>query len=120
MTDPFTQASHDALVEFVSARVAGDVEDARGMHDAFSSGSFNPEARGISRDGLIAMQRERIGAAEAMQILFEETVRPHLGTPGPVGDNAERQLRLLAFRDARHRDYREDWAPAGSQPKELG
>lgn len=96
----------DSLLEFVRARLNEDLKNARFIGNTLVT---QRERLGVSLQTAEKQARARVRAAEVMVTLFEETVVPYLGTAGPGGRNAERQLHLLAETHTGHLDYREGW-----------
>lgn len=97
----------DDLVQWVSERLAEGIEKARWSGNMLIT-------HGVPRLGVSLERAERdarlgVMEAEAQVALFEETVRPYLGTAGPTGRIAEQQLRLLALMHAREEGFREEW-----------
>jgi hypothetical protein len=99
----------DDLVQFLRDRLADGIETARitanGMVTVMAAKMSIEPAR-VERQA-----RSTVRAAELKQALFEETIRPYLGTAGPTGRIAEQQIRLFAAMYADHRDYRDEWRP---------
>lgn len=99
----------DELVRFVADRLAKEVAEAhwRGTALVTHMGStLEIPIAAAERQARLIVQ-----AANAQQALFEQTVRPFLGTAGTTGRVAEEQLRLLALMHAGHEDYRPEWSP---------
>lgn len=97
------------LVAFLRARYAEGVKHARwGGNMLITQGA--PEM-GVRHEVAERMAGQQVRAAETRQTFFEETVYPYLGTAGPTGRIAERQLLLLAEEHQGHADYRPEWAP---------
>lgn len=99
----------DDLVQFLRDRLADGIETARVTANGMVT-VLGPQM-GIEPAAAERQARSTVRAAELKRALFEETIRPYLGTAGPTGRIAERQLRLFAAMYADHRDYREEWRP---------
>lgn len=99
----------DELVRFLRERLAEDIERARTIGNMLvtSSGAGS----NIPAEAAERQARSQVYVAAVRQTLFEETIRPYLGTAGPTGRIAEQQIRLFAAMYAEHRDYRAEWAP---------
>jgi hypothetical protein len=99
----------DELVQFLRNRLADGIETAR----ITANGMVTVLAAKMDIEPEVAQRQARstVRAAELKQALFEETIRPYLGTAGPTGRIAKQQLLLLAAMYADHRDYREEWRP---------
>ncbi|MEC3994026.1 DUF6221 family protein [Actinacidiphila sp. DG2A-62] len=101
--------THTAISKFLTARYAEDVDKAQRAAElllnvgAPQMGMSKPVAE---RHGRVDIQR-----AELQQRFLDETVLPHLGADGPLGENADRQLRLLAWAYSNHPDYKDRWLP---------
>lgn len=97
------------LVQFLRDRLAEEIRNER--HAGHMLVTAGVEHTGLPRD--VAEERARllVHAVEVRQALFEETVRPYLGTAGPTGRIAEQQLRLMASGYEGHSDYREEFRP---------
>ncbi|WP_329225596.1 MULTISPECIES: DUF6221 family protein [unclassified Streptomyces] len=92
----------DALVAFVRARFAEELEKARFAGDVVVK---QPERFGVEPEDAAQHDRFTVATAEVRLALLEDTVVPYLGAPGQGGRNAEFQLRLLAAPYVEHRDY---------------
>ncbi|MGW6578884.1 DUF6221 family protein [Streptomyces globisporus] len=92
----------DALVAFLRARFAEELEKAR-----FASGTVtkDPERFGVAPEDAARHARFSVATAEVRLALLEDTVIPHLGTEGAAGRTVEYQLRLLAAPYVEHKDY---------------
>ncbi|MFF5445471.1 DUF6221 family protein [Streptomyces sp. NPDC012888] len=97
---------NDPLVDFVSARLAEAADTAGVIRTALLA---KHEELGVRAESALKHGGATVHRAEAMVRLFEETVRPYLWMTGPVGQVAQRQLRILASGYAEHRDYRPEW-----------
>jgi hypothetical protein len=98
-----------AMVEFLRARYAEAITRAREFGNVFVT---NAEERfGVSRNAAADRARASLHAAETRARFLEETVVPYLGTAGPTGRIAERQLRMLAWEHADNAGYQQGWAP---------
>ncbi|WP_405479876.1 DUF6221 family protein [Streptomyces anulatus] len=95
----------DALVAFLRARFAEELEKAR-----FASGTVtqDPERFGIAPKDAARHARFSVATAEVRLALLEDTVIPHLGAEGAAGRTAEYQLRLLAAPYVEHNGYPHD------------
>ena len=113
MTDRLASADLAALADFVAARLIAELRCCEVRYQVAACGRYTvtlPD--GMDACSQIVRNRwKRLQAAPAVQTLLDETIRPVLADQGPPGDNAERQLRLLAHRHAAHTDYREHWHP---------
>ncbi|MFJ6850393.1 DUF6221 family protein [Streptomyces sp. NPDC091271] len=96
------------LVAFVRARFNEELEKARFASNVVVT---QPERFGVEPEDAAKHARFSVAAAEAHLALLDDTVVPYLGTSGPVGRNAEFQLRLLAAPYVEHRDYPHDKEP---------
>lgn len=92
----------DALVAFVRARFAEELEKARFAGNMVVK---QPERFGVEPEDAAQHGRFTVATAEVRLALLEDTVVPYLGTSGQGGQNAEFQLRLLAAPYVEHRDY---------------
>lgn len=92
----------DALVAFLRARFAEELEKARYASTVVVT---NPDRFGVEPEDAAAHARFSVATAEVHLALLEDTVVPHLGAAEPGGRNAEYQLRLLAAPYIEHRDY---------------
>lgn len=92
----------DALVAFLHARFAEELEKAR-----FASGTVtrDPGRFGVDPEDAEKHARFSVATAEVHLTLLEDTVIPHLGAGGAAGRTAEYQLRLLAAPYIEHNDY---------------
>jgi hypothetical protein len=100
----------DDLVQFLRDRLDEDVERARTIGNMLITAGLG--RLGITTEAAEQQARSSSYAAEMKAALFEETVRPYLGTAGPTGRIAEQQLRFLAATYCDHRDYRPEWRPS--------
>lgn len=97
------------LVEWLSDQLVEGIKTARLTGNLFvTSGASMLD---VSVEVAERVARSRVEAAEAQLALFEETVRPYLGTAGPTGRIAEQQLRLLAVMHADRPGFLEEWRP---------
>jgi hypothetical protein len=99
----------DELVRFVRERLAEGIKHAHWSGEILITHAVREMGGSLESAGRYAQLQ--VVAAEAKQTLFEETVRPYLGTAGPTGRIAEHQLRLLALMYASYHGYREEWRP---------
>jgi hypothetical protein len=97
------------LVRFVHDRLEEGVDSARRTGNVLIL--HGAERLGVSQEAAQRHAWASLHAAECRVRLFEETVRPFLGTAGPTGRIAEQQLRLLAAEFTVHPEYRPEWAP---------
>ncbi|MFJ2719395.1 hypothetical protein [Streptomyces sp. NPDC087437] len=95
----------DDLVQFVEARLTEAVDRARWTGNALIT---QAPTLGVPIEAAERQARLQLHAAEMMLALFQDTIRPYLGTAGPMGRIAEQQLRLVAAMHAGHDDYREE------------
>lgn len=99
----------DELVQWLRGCLAEEIQTVRAIGNALVTSAA---ARlNIPAEAAEQQARARIGAAEAKRTLFEETIRPYLGTAGPTGRIAEQQARLFAAMYAESSGYREEWRP---------
>lgn len=100
----------DELVQFVADRLAEEIEWERRAGVLLITHGVPTLGGDPVRAG--EHVRFKVQAAETKLALFDETIRPYLGTAGPTGRIAEQQLRLLAFvHGGDHEDYRNSWRP---------
>lgn len=99
----------DDLVQWLRAELEDGVERARWMGNVLITRGA-PEM-GVPTESAERQARFDVEAAEAKLRLFEETVRPYLGTAGPTGRIAEQQMHLLAVMFADRPGFREEWRP---------
>ncbi|WP_069751605.1 DUF6221 family protein [Streptomyces sp. EN16] len=95
----------DALVAFLRARFAEELEKAR---FASSTVTQDPERFGVAPEDAAAHARFSVATAEVHLALLEDTVIPNVGAEGAAGRIAEYQLRLLAAPYVEHKDYPHD------------
>ncbi|MFJ4365086.1 hypothetical protein ACIP4S_13135 [Streptomyces chartreusis] len=91
----------DELIAFVRASLADDVRMAREIGNVMVT-----QASDEDRNRAEVHARRSLEAAEAAVTLFEETIRPYLGTAGPTGRIAEQQLRIMACMFADHAGFK--------------
>ncbi|MFD3520433.1 DUF6221 family protein [Streptomyces sp. NPDC058653] len=96
-----------SLVAFLRARLDEGLETARLIGNTLIT---QRERMGVTLEAAESQAQRSSRAAEARRTLFEETVVPYLGTAGPGGRNAERQLRLLAWEYTDHKDFDPSWS----------
>lgn len=101
--------SADEMVLFVREQLAEGIRNAHSVAGVLSAHAV--AEFGASPESAERYAQLQVEAAEAQQTLFEETVRPYLGTAGPTGRIAERQLQLFVLMHANGRGFREDWRP---------
>lgn len=106
---PTTPRVREAMCEFLAVRYAEDIERARWSGNMLVT--HGVPKLGVQPDRAERQARLGVHAAECKQALFEETVRPYLGTAGPTGRIADQQLRLLVWTYLGHEDYRDEWRP---------
>jgi hypothetical protein len=94
-------------VQFLRDRLGEDIERAREIGNMLITAG----PAGITPEAAERQARASVHAAEIKRALFEETIRPYVGTAGPTGRIAEQQLLLFAAMYADHRDYRAEWRP---------
>jgi len=99
----------DDMVQFVRDRLDDDAEIARTTGNMMITAGV--DKLGLTLEFAERQARFRDQAAEAKRALFEETIRPYLGTAGPTGRIAEQQIRLFAAMHAGHPEYRDEWRP---------
>lgn len=95
------------IIEFLRARLRDDLDTARTIGNVL----ITTGPAGITPEEAERQAHTGVRRAELKQALFEETIRPYLGTAGPTGRIAEQQLLLFAAMYADHRDYRDEWRP---------
>lgn len=92
-----------------------DTQYAQARKDARESGEMlvNIGAPQLGVPPEKAQRHARIGTERAalLQRFLDDTIRPHLGSDGPLGDNADRQLRLLAWGYSDQPGYDDAWQP---------
>jgi hypothetical protein len=104
MNDDLTE-----LADFVAAQLASDTNRVLSIYEAGRTGKIN--LPGVDQAKILELQWESVQAANALETLLRDTIRPYLGADGELGENAERQLRLLGRRHAVDKGYREEWRP---------
>ncbi|MFJ2004791.1 DUF6221 family protein [Streptomyces chartreusis] len=99
----------DDVIAFVRAGLANDIDMARQTGNMLVTRGVSE--LGVDRDAAERQARGGVEAAEAARQLFEDTVYPYLGTAGPTGRIAERQLRIMACMFADHAGFQPEWRP---------
>ncbi|MFF4791858.1 hypothetical protein ACFY2M_19315 [Streptomyces sp. NPDC001276] len=97
------------MVEFLRDRLANGIEQERRSGNMLIT--HGAPALGIPLEKAEKRAREQLHAAETRLQFFEETVVPYLGTAGPTGRIAERQLHLLVSEHHGDPHHEDDWRP---------
>lgn len=98
------------MVAFLRQQYADGIDTAHAIGEALTTQGALAHL-GVSPAKAEDRAREGLHAAEARARFLEETVIPYLGTAGPMGRIADRQLQLLAWERAGARGYQEAWRP---------
>lgn len=99
----------DDLVQFVRDCLDEEAETARVTGNVMVTAGV--DKLGLTVEAAERQVRLRAQELEAKRALFEETIRPYLGTAGPTGRIAEQQARLFAVMYASRPGYHGDWRP---------
>jgi hypothetical protein len=102
-------STHAAICRFLTERYAEERANAQWGAEMLLKA-------GAPQIGLSIAEAERRGRVDVERVelkvrFLEETVRPYLGAAGVIGENADRQVRLLAWAYSNHRDYKDRWLP---------